>query len=158
MAISVENANLVWQKVAIALDSLGANKAVREQFRALKNYLAQEKNIQNLQFVAVSDLTADTVIADAACKLYGVFFKKQATSTAATAKLNDSATTAGGANGADQTIALELNASGQQVALTYPAGQAMASGIAAASQTNAAGNTDSTTGDGPNGFIILGAA
>lgn len=157
MALSLEEANLVWQKVQVALDSLGANGAIREQFRQLKAYLSQVKRNPQLQFVPFSNLTGDTAIADAACTFYAAFVKKQATSTAAYFKINDSAATAGGANGADQTDVVELNAASQQAALVHPAGRAQGSGIAVASQTNAAGNTDSTSGDGPNGFIILGA-
>jgi hypothetical protein len=157
MALSLEDANLVFQKARIAVDTLGLNSGIQDQLRALKAYLSQIKGNKQLQFVPISNLTADAVIADAACTLYALVVEKQGTATAATVKLNDSATTAGGANGADQTIAIELNAAGQQAALIFPAGQAMASGIAAASQTNAAGNTDSTSGDGPNGFVILGA-
>src|SRR5512146_2964982 len=111
MALSTENANLAWQRVNIALDSLGATSAVRDIFRALKAYLAQLKKDPNLQFVAFSDLTTDTAIADAACTFYAIYAKKQATATAAYLKVNDSATTAGGANGAAMTDAIELNAS-----------------------------------------------
>lgn len=157
MALSTENANLVWQKVDIALASLGANSEVVQAFKALKAYLSQIKRNPDLQFVAISNLTGDTAIADAACTLYGIFVKKQATATAAYFKANDSATTAGGANGAAMTDTIELNAASQQAHLVVPAGRAMASGIAVASETTGAGGTDTTSGDGPNGFVILGA-
>lgn len=157
MALSLENPNLVWQKAKIALESLGASEEAKAAFKALKHRLATVGGNVNLQFVAISNLTADAVIADVACTLYGAYFKKQATATAAYAKLNDSATTAGGANGADQTTCIELNAASQEAFLIYKAGQAQGSGLSAASQTNPAGNTDSTSGDGPNGFAIIGA-
>lgn len=157
MALSLESTNNVWAKVNTSLDSLGANSAIRDQFRALKAYLSQIKGNPNLQFVPISNLTAETVIADAACTLYAAFVKKQNTSTAAFFKINDSATTAGAANGAGQVTCVELNAANQQGALLYPAGAPQGTGIAVVSQTNAAGDTDSTSGDGPNGFIVLGA-
>ena len=158
MALSLETQNLVWQKVKIALDSLGATKAHRDAFRALKEYVQATKGNVTLQFVAMSDVTGDAIIADVACKFYGYFVKKQATATDAFFKMNDSATTCGAANGASATDCVALVDSGDQASQIYPRGRAQANGLTVASQTNLAGNTDSTSGDGPHGFIIVGAA
>jgi hypothetical protein len=157
MALSNENANLVWQKVNIALDSLGAKGEVRDAFRALKAHLSQVKRNPDLTFVAISDLTADVVAADAACKIYGVFLKKQATATDAFYKIfNDAATDS---SAEDAVVAVGLLVSGDQVVLQYPNGLDMTAGAVHGSYTamaGAAGTTASTTGDGPNGFVILG--
>jgi hypothetical protein len=42
-------------------------------------------------------------------------------------------------------------------ALVFPKGRLQTTGLTIASQTTAAGNTDSTSGDGPNGFFLIGA-
>lgn len=159
MALSLENQNLVWQKVRVAFDALDATKQSRESFKALKERIATlGGTTRQLQFVAMADITGDTIIADVPCKLYGVFLKKQATATDAFFKMNDSTTTCGAANGASATDSVALVDSGDQVSLVFPKGRAQANGLTVASQTNLAGNTDSTSGDGPNGFIIIGAA
>lgn len=159
MAQSLQEANLVWQKVNIALDSLGANSAARDQFRALKAYLSQVGGNKNLQFVAIADLTADVVVSDVAGKVYGVYLKKQATATAAYYKVfNDAATDS---SAEDALIALALTASGERQVLTIPAGKSFSAGVVHGSYTamaGAAGTTASTTGDGPDGFVIIGAA
>ncbi len=155
MALSTENANLVWQKVEIAKQSLEVNRAVDMSLRGLKAYLAQEKRNIDLQFVPISDLGADTAIADAACKIYAIVLKKGATSTGAFFKAADHATVSG-TTASD--LVQELNASEQQVAFIYANGWAQGTGFAVGSDTTADGSTASTSGDGPNGFVILGAA
>jgi hypothetical protein len=154
MALSLENANLVWQRAQTALDSLGANKANREAFRVLKAYLAQEKRNPTLQFVAFADLTGDTVIADVATQVYGIFAKKRATATDAFFKAVDHATTAAGTT---FYLCLELAEASEQVALIFPSGLPQASGTTIVSSTTDTGATDSTSGDGPDGFFIIGA-
>lgn len=157
MALSNENANLVWQKAKIALDSLGAPGHIRDTVAALKAYLSQVKRNPDLTFVAISDLTADVVAADAACKVYGIVLKKQATATDAFYKLFDDAATDSSAE--DAVLGIRLVDSGDWVVITYPRGLAMANGAVHGSFTamaGAAGTTASTTGDGPNGFLILG--
>lgn len=158
MALSTENANLVWQKVNAALQALGARQQAVEAFRSLKAHLAQNKSNPDLQFVALADVTADAIIADVACKFYGYYVKKQATATDAFFKMNDSATTCGAANGGSATDSVALVDSGDEAVQIFHKGRAQASGLTVASQTNLAGNTDSTAGDGPNGFIIIGKA
>lgn len=156
MALSTESANLVWQKAFVALQSLGAKPSIVDSLRRLKEKLATVNANPDLQFVTMADITGDTVIADAACKLYAIFVKKQATATDAYFKTNDHATTCGAANGASMTDCVWLPDSGDQHLFVFPNGRAQANGITVASQTTAPGNTDNTSGDGPNGFVILG--
>jgi hypothetical protein len=159
MALSTESANLVWQKVAIALDSLGANSYARDAFRALKAYTSQIGGNLNLQFVAISNLTADVVAADVACKVYGIFLKKQATATDAFYKaFNDAATDS---SAEDALITIALTEASEQELFVCAAGKAFSAGVTHGSftaATGAAGTTATTTGDGPNGFVIIGAA
>ena len=49
----------------------------------------------------------------------------------------------------------ELNASGEEFLLTYPDGWAQGTGFSCSSQTTSAGDTDSTSGDGPDGFVLI---
>lgn len=156
MALSLEEQDLVWQRVKIAL--AGATPAVVQQFKTLRTHLVTIKGKIKLQFVAMADITGDTVIADVACKFYGAYIKKQATATDAFFKMNDNATTCGAANGGSATDSYPLYDIGDEATVIYIKGRAQANGITVASQTNLAGNTDSTSGDGPNGFVILGAA
>lgn len=158
MALSLENSNLVWQKVFVSLQALGAKQETVEAFRKLKLRLATVGGNKNLQFVAMADVTADAVIADAACTFYAYYVKKQATGTDAFFKMNDSATTCGAANGGSATDCVSLVTASEEAFQMFPNGRAQANGLTVASQTNLAGNTDSTTGDGPNGFVLIAAA
>lgn len=157
MALSNENANLVWQKVRIALDTLKAPSQIRDAVASLKAYLSQVKRNPDLTFVAIADLTADVVVADAACKIYGIALKKQATATDAFYKLFDDA--ASDSSAEDAVLGIRLVDSEDWTIITYPRGLAMANGAVHGSFTamaGAAGTTASTSGDGPNGFLILG--
>lgn len=159
MAISVENANLAWQKAFISLDSLGANKAMREQWRALKAYLAQEKRNLDLQFIAVDATLVDdangTVLANAPCKVYGMFLKKQATAVDVyTALLDDDTDDASPVT--DVRCVVGLIGASEQASIFYPAGIAFGVGVVAKSYTEFDGTTDSSSADTPNGFVIIG--
>lgn len=152
MAISVEDSNLVWQKVKIALAA--ADPSVQEFFRRLKYHLANVKGNPDLQFVAISDLTADAVIADAACQVYGIYLKKQATATAAVFKASDHATAT---SATAPEISLELNEASAEQVLIFLNGYAQGTGLTVGSDTTPDGSTSTTSGDGPNGFVLLGA-
>lgn len=155
MALTLEEQDFVWQRVKIALAN--ASPHVQLSFKNLRSTLVAKGKIK-LQFVALSDITGDTIVADVACKFYGAYVKKQATATDAFFKMNDNATTCGAANGGSATDSYPLYDIGDEAIVVYHKGRAQANGITVASQTNLAGNTDSTSGDGPNGFIILGGA
>lgn len=153
MALTLEDSNLAWQRVNIAL--AGADPFIVEQFRKLKYHLANVKGNPQLQFVAISDLGADAVIADAACKVYGIYLKKGATATGAFFKAADHASSAG-TTASD--LVHELNAASQPAAFVYPNAWAQGTGFTVGSDTTADGSTASTSGDGPNGFVLIAAA
>lgn len=155
MALSLQTQNLVWQKAKIALDSLGATYAHRESLRKLKEHIQAVQGNVDLEFVAIADLTGDAVVADVACQIYAIFLKKQATATDAFFKAVDHATVAAGTT---FFLCVELAESGEQVLLLFPGGLPQATGVTLVSSTTDTGSTDSTAGDGPNGFVILGAA
>jgi hypothetical protein len=155
MSLSTQDINLVKRKVFGYLKSgtkgdVFAVQAIDQLFR----YLSGHGSNPDLQFVAFSDLTGDTVIADAACKIYAIFMKKQATATDAFAKFVDHASTAAGTTFA---LCIELNDTNDRVLLIYPRGLAMSAGVTAVSSTTDVGGTDSTAGDGPNGFVVIGS-
>ena len=156
----VENANLVWQRVAISLDSLGANKASREAFRALKNYLSQEKRNLNLQFVAIDATLVDdaggVVTMDGPCRVFGLFAKKQATATDTyLALLNDDTDDASPIT--DVRLVVGLQESAEQVTVLDPSGIALSVGAVGKAYTEFDGTTDALVADTPNGFVIIGA-
>ncbi len=158
--VALENANLTWQRAAIALDSLGANKAMRETFRSLKKYLSEEKGNKNLQFVAIDATLVDdangVVTMDGPCRVYGVFLKKQATTPDVyLALLNDDTDDASPIT--DVRLVVGLQEASEQAAVIYPAGIAMSVGVVAKAYTEFDGTTDSASADTPNGFVIIGA-
>jgi hypothetical protein len=154
MAISVEGIHLAKRKVFNYLSSsTRGNPFVHEQMRAVFSYLAQHGVNPDLQFVPYADLSADTVIADAACKIYAIFGKKRNTATDAFFKGNDSATVT---SGTDDDINLSFLIANQVQVWIDPAGWAMANGFTIASDTAANGTTSTTAGDGPDGFVLLG--
>ena len=158
MALSTENPNLVWQKAFVSLQALGAKPAIAEQLRKLKERLATVGGNPNLAFVTISDLTADVVGVDAPCKLFAVFLKKQATGTDAFYNVFDDATN--DATAGDARISIGLVTASEQSLFTHPTGFDLAAGFVHGSYTaliGSNGSTPSTTGDGPNGFAIVGA-
>ena len=165
MALSTQAANLVWQKVDIALNSASLSAPIRQQFAALKAYLSQVKGNRDLEFVAFTDAGitgADgVVIADAACKLYAVFVQKDGTSGTGTAtdsfvKAFDNATV--DTTATDGRVVIPLLVAARTGVYFDHNGLDMAAGIVATAHTTYAGSTDSTAGDAGPGFIILGAA
>lgn len=153
MALSTESSNLVWQKVKIALAA--ADPSIQETLRRLKYHLANVKGNPDLQFVAVTDLGADAIVADAATKVYAIYLKKGATATGAFFKAADNASSAG-TTASD--LVQEMNAASQEFLLTYFNGWAQGTGFTIGSDTTADGSTASTSGDGPNGFVLIGPA
>ena len=108
---------------------------------ALFQELAQKQQNPDLQVVeAVANGATDAVVADVACKLYGVFLKGGATARAVT--WADHATSAN-----TPTTTLPVGVS-EQVAYVYPAGQAYANGL----------TFDEAGAGGASGFFIIGAA
>jgi hypothetical protein len=158
MALSLENSNLVWQKVNVALAN--AEPAAQKAFAGLKQWLAQQKGNANLQFILIDDAdvtgTDGVVSADAACRVYGVYVKKRATATDSFFKLFDDATNDGTAG--DQRIVLALLEASETQVFIAPDGLSMGTGIVSTSHTTSQGTTDSTAGDSGDGFLIIGGA
>jgi len=161
MALSLENSNLVWQKTKIALDALAAGPVANAAFRALKEKLAGVGGNPNLQFIPFEGTAADdasgTILADVACKVYGIYTKKTATATDAYLAILDDATDDTGV-ATDVRMILPLLEASHEITVIDPAGIAMGTGVVAKSYTDWDGTTDSSAGDAPNGFIIIGAA
>lgn len=128
----------------------------RRAVKLIFETLAQHKGNPDLQIVEFDNLAAqDTVLADVACRVYGLVLSKD-TATAAFFKGADHNTTAPTTGGGE--IMQELNAANQEVVLSYPDGYALATGLTVTSHTTAGGATESTAGDGPRGFAIVGGA
>lgn len=160
MALSLQSANLVRQKVYNALN--GTNNSVKQRlfWTAAREFFLQHiaSGNANLQFIPYSEADADTaggtVLADAACKIYLFYVKKANASTANTVKLFDDATddtTAG-----DQTLSIPLDAANQEVLQVYPTGFAHGTGVVVTQHTTIEGATDGS--DGGDGFIVIGGA
>lgn len=157
MALSTEAINLVKQKARIAL--AGAAPFVQDAFKALWFNMATHKSNPDLQIVTFADLGADAVAADVACKLYAIYVKKQATATDAFFKIFDDATN--DATAGDAVHCIGLLTSGEEAVYMQPKGFDLTTGLVYGSYTalvGSNGSTPSTSGDGPDGFIIFGAA
>lgn len=120
--------------------------------QALFSYLSQFKGNQNLQVVEFDHLTgSDTVIADAACTIYGILLKKT-TTTAAYFKGSDHASAS---SSTAPEIELRQNTAKEDF-LMFPDGLPMANGLTISSDTTSDGITGSSAGDGAKGMVILG--
>lgn len=160
----LEGANLTWQRVdeymrlqqSLTQPTSPLGRAVI--LRELKRWLATFKGNPKLQFLSFSNVTAqvNAGVSSGGCTLYALFVKKQATATAAYFRYNDTNATVGGANGANQIGIVPLLVSGDEVLQIFTPGLVLATGLGVESATSAAGGADSTSGDGPNGFAIVG--
>lgn len=159
MAISTENANLVWQKVGIALDALGANSFSRAQFAALKAYLSQIKRNKDIQFLPFTEADCDaaggTAILSGAGTLHAIFLKKEAEGTDNLFVAYDDATN--DTTDANAILAASLKDSGHEVAVIYPTGLTLATGLLVTQYTSASGLGKTDGSNGGNGFAILAA-
>lgn len=152
MAISTQDSLLVWRKVAGVGYSL--KPYVQWALTQLKRWHSQFLGNPDLQLVQFSSLSdSETVIADAACKLYALVLQKAATATATFSKLTNSATTS---SDASSELRFWSNSASQQDVFTWPNGLAFATGITMQGNTTANGGTSSGT-DACSGFCIIGA-
>lgn len=149
MAISLEDIVKTKQRVR----SVRVGFEVDLYLKALWQNLNARGNPQ-LQYKAIADLGADAIIADAACSIYAIYLKKGTGATGCFFKAADHASSAG-TTASD--VVHELNAASQEVLFVYPAGYVQGTGFTVGSDTTADGSTASTSGDGPNGFVLLGA-
>lgn len=158
MAISTQAGVKAKRQAFNLLNFLGFSSSASQALSTLFQELAQKKGNPDLQ-VVVFDLqtsaASDAVIADAACTIYGVFAKKSSTATGAWLKGSDHATAS--SSTAAELLA-ELNAASQEFVATFGKdGFAQGTGWTFGADTTASGTTNSTAGDGPKGFVILGA-
>lgn len=154
MALSLENALAIKQQASsVASLPAGAQAALKAFFM----YHAGHGKNKDLDFVAFTDVTTDTGITDAACKVYVVYAKKQATATDAFFKLFDYTDDT---SNTYARITLPLLAASEYALYISPDGFSFATEVTVASMTTYAGthgSTETTSGDGPNGFVIFGA-
>lgn len=153
MAISTQDFQLAFRRVGNFLNSFRPSTQILLQ--DVKSILSQFSvpNLPDLQVVGFAALTGtDTVIADAACKIYAIVLKK-ANTTAAWFKASDSASASSSTAGEVTCKQAKVD----EVVLVFPKGFDCANGFTISSDTTAAGNTGSTAGDGAAGFVILGA-
>lgn len=162
MALSLEDGNLVWQKVRKALAN--ANPAIQGQFKALKEYLAQQKGNPNLQFIPFNEAvlvqaTGYSPIGGVTSTVYGVYFIKNGTSGAGTG--TDSwltlANDTSNVTDATKFVALMTSVANQQVSAIYPNGLVFGTDLTISGETSAQDGTESTANDSGNGFVIVGA-
>lgn len=170
MSLSLQDENLVWQKVNKALGvqiagtaGTAANPATQNAFRALKLQFATQKLGIQLQFVpfAEADVDAATgyVVGVGACTLYALYGKKTGTgTTAAFLGVYDKNTNATSTD--QKSASLYFKSANDEAFAMSPNGwlHTNATGPTIASTTTIAGGT-ATTGDSDSqhGFAIIGA-
>lgn len=152
-ALTTEAPVLTWRRVEQVLAN--ATPGAQAMFRSFQSFLMQQRGAVNLQFIAINDLTDDVNDLDGAVRVYAIYLKKQATATDAFYRLFNDATNSGTAS--DVFVTLPLLESGKEAILFFPDGVPFSDGLVHTSQTDGDGTTDSTTGDGPNGFMLVGA-
>lgn len=162
MAITLESAG----KVRLKSYSQGLDPLVYAQLKAFFMYWATHKGNADLQFIPFAGLSADdatgVVAADAACTLYFVYGRKGSldqrtagTNTDSYLVIFDDATDDAGA-GTDGRLVLPFLNANDSVSWTGPQGIPCAAGVVVKAYTDFDGTTDSSAGDAPNGFVIIG--
>ena len=172
MALALQDANLVWQKVGKALDVQTAGTALsaaspasQNVFKALKTQMATQKLNQPLQFFPFSyaDLTGATGYQfgiSGAFKVYGLWAKKTGTGVtgAILTAFDAETTTAAEFRFASRLITGVTGAGGDEVAMTWPNGLSFATDVTIITASTSTGGTAITgAGDIVNGFAIVGA-
>ena len=157
MALTTIDQNLVKQKSLNSIRHAGGSAVL-----ALKAFwMGRNQDGLNgkLYFLSFADLQGHAVVSDAAAKVHFVYLKKQATATDAYYKIF--ANTADDATAADAVLGMPLTGSGDEQVFSSVKGADCAGGVVHSSWTTFLGynaTTNSTSGDGPDGFIILGDA
>lgn len=163
MAISLESANKVREKTY----ALGLDPLVYRSLQAFFQYWSSTKGNADLQYIPFTGTTIDDatgqVLADAACTVYVVYGRKgtldqrtAGTNTDAYLVIFDDATDDAGA-GTDGRLTLPFLNASDSVFWIGPQGIPCPSGVVAKSYTDFDGVVDSSAGDAPNGFVIIGA-
>lgn len=153
MSISVQDPVLAWRRVRNAVQSF--KPSTQLVLQAIKSWLVQQGGNPDLQFVPFASLSdSETVIADAAHKLYVLVLKKANTATATFSKYTDNATTS---SDASSDLRILQNVAKSEVVLFANTGIAMANGGTMQGNTTAGGGTSSGA-DASSGFALIGAA
>lgn len=155
MALTLVSALSVRQKALEATRKPSSQSLLRTFF----SYWSQHKGNADIQFVAISGLSAaDVVIANVACRLLLVFLRKPTASTTdAWAKISDHATVAA-ANGDWTAKLIGTGGGAQEICSVFPDGLILGTGATMGSHTSVNGNAKSAAADEPVGFAIVGAA
>lgn len=161
MALSLVDGVQVWTRVKNALSVANANPGAQNELRVLREYMATQGGNPQLQFVPINGTlsssdggaSASQVLADAACTLYALYLKKVG-AVETVFKGSANATTA--ATNGTQKYALAKTAAGD-ITLTYPTGDAVASGLTVTENTDRTGSTLTLVANRMDGFAIIGA-
>ena len=151
--LDTESPVLTWRRVDALMQD--ATPGAAALFRSFCSFLMQQRAQVELQLISIADLTDDVNSIDGAVRVYAIYLKKQATATDAFFRLFDDATNSGTTT--DLKVVLPLLEASKESLAFFPDGIPLAAGIVMTSQTTGDGTTDSTTGDGPNGFMLIGA-
>lgn len=156
MALSLENINAVRQKCR--LDSF-AHVGPARMLKALFEQFNEVQRNPDLQFVAFQLANAaDTVIADAACRLYFLVAIKPAGSTTNAWVKGSNSASAAAAAGDVVLPMIGTGGGGKAQTLVFPDGLPLSSGLTIASHTTVNGSTRSADADCAYGFAIVGGA
>jgi hypothetical protein len=161
MALSLQDGVQVWTKVKNALSAANANPGAQNAFRILREYIATQGGNPQLQFIPINGTlsssdggaSANQVLADTACTLYGVYLKKVGT-VETIFKASANATTA--ATDGTQKYAFSKAAAGD-LAVVYPTGDAVASGLTVTENTARTTGTLTLVANRFDGFVVIGA-
>lgn len=151
MALSVQASVLAKRRVFSYAN--GLKPGIVGLLSWLFQYFAQFAGNPDLQFVPMDTLTnGNTVIADAACKVYAIVLTK-ATATKSWFKGTDSASTS--TTDGSQDIGFSISGAGNAMAFIYPKGMSLANGLTVCANTTGTGASGSGA-NGPAGFVLLG--
>lgn len=174
MAIALEGANLVWQRVTNATLNAsqtdtqgrapivgrkaqpGPSAATARIFKDLKWWLATQYGNPKLQFLPFST-SDELVLANFACTVYAIFAKKQNTDTDSYLQFVDSATDASTLSTKCFTVLPYVNKNDENL-VVFPYGFPAGIGIVIDANTAGTGTSDSTAADTAQGFVIIGGA
>lgn len=154
MSVTAQDPVLAWRRVANAIHSF--RPSTQALLNGFASWLKQQGGNPDLKFMPFDTLAAtETIVADAACKLYCLVLKKGTVATATFSKLTDSATTS--SDDSADVVVLQ-NVANEETVLFWPKGLSLANGATMQGNTTASGGTASGATAGAKGFALLGAA
>lgn len=161
MAFVPSDSGQVWQQVKATLNlGKGANPVAQAAFQALRLYLASQGLNPQLQILPFSEVDCDaaggTAILTGACRIYGVFVKKEDEGTDNLFLVYDDATN--DTTDANARIALSVLEALKEAYAIYPSGLPMATGVLVTQYTSASGLGKADGSNGGNGFVVIGPA